>query len=554
MIESQHFIEMYLTGASSAAVFAALFFGTFVSEDAACIVAGGLAASGAVSLPLAMSACFLGIFAGDVGLYWIGRITGPQVLESGIIRRYVKPATVAKASAWLEQRGGSAVFLSRFVTGLRLPTYLLAGALRTDFSKFALLFLLAAAIWTPVLVGTAAYAGTMWFSENLLIGGIGSFIAIRLIFRYSSWKHRRLLIGRIKRIVNWEFWPIQAFYAPVVVHIILLGIRFRSFTLFTCANPVIPAGGFRGESKDEIYQGLRKSMAAQGHMLEHILIGSAENAEARLARATRFIEAYELKFPVAVKPDQGERGAGVSLAKNAAELDKSLSVAAGDTIVQEFAPGVEVSIFYYRHPGTAKGKIFSVTEKRFPHVTGDGKSTLEELILRDRRAVCMARRYFARNASELAGVVPRGRSIKLLDTGTHSQGAIFLDGAHLITEPLENRIDTICRGFRGFYFGRFDIRAASLEDLQRGENFKIIELNGVTSESTNIYDPEYSIFEAYRILFRQWRIAFEIGSSNRKLGARPTALGELLRLAFPSHRGLVRKRTAANNGMIAAGN
>jgi hypothetical protein len=58
---------------------------------------------------------------------------------------------------------------------------------------------------------------------------------------------------------------------------------------------------------------------------------------------------------------------------------------------------------------------------------------------------------------------------------------------------------------------------------------KIIELNGVTSEATHIYDPRLSLFEAYRVLFRQWRIAFEIGDLNRAQGIRPTALRELLR-------------------------
>ena len=73
---------------------------------------------------------------------------------------------------------------------------------------------------------------------------------------------------------------------------------------------------------------------------------------------------------------------------------------------------------------------------------------------------------------------------------------------------------------------------SSFEDLMRGENFKIIELNGVTSESTNIYDPKYSLLDAYRILFRQWRLAYEIGVENLALGAKATGKAELIRLAF----------------------
>ena len=99
------------------------------------------------------------------------------------------------------------------------------------------------------------------------------------------------------------------------------------------------------------------------------------------------------------------------------------------------------------------------------------------------------------------------------------------------TGELEHSIDQICRGIDGFYFGRFDIRFPSSKDFHAGRNFKIIELNGVTSESTNIYDPRYSLFDAYRILFAQWKIAFEIGAQNRRSGFLPTPVKEILRLS-----------------------
>ena len=184
----------------------------------------------------------------------------------------------------------------------------------------------------------------------------------------------------------------------------------------------------------------------------------------------------------------------------------------------------------FRYPNRELGEIFSITEKQFPFVSGDGRSTIEELILVDPRAVCLAEKYFEQNRNRLAEVPANRERVTIVDIGTHSRGAVFLDGGWMKTAELERRIDEICRGFDGFYFGRFDIRTPSLDDLQRGENFKIIELNGVTSESTNIYDPRYSLFDAYRMLFRQWRIAFEIAAENIKLGVRPTGILELTRL------------------------
>ncbi|NIM61209.1 MAG: carboxylate--amine ligase, partial [Acidobacteria bacterium] len=79
------------------------------------------------------------------------------------------------------------------------------------------------------------------------------------------------------------------------------------------------------------------------------------------------------------------------------------------------------------------------------------------------------------------------------------------------TEALERRIDDVSSGFDGFFFGRYDLRVQDLDAFAGGRGFKIVELNGVTSEATHIYDPRHSLLDAWRTLFRQWRLAFEIG-------------------------------------------
>jgi hypothetical protein len=191
---------------------------------------------------------------------------------------------------------------------------------------------------------------------------------------------------------------------------------------------------------------------------------------------------------------------------------------------------VEASIFYYRLPAADRGNIFSVTQKVFPVIVGDGQTTIEQLILKDERAVCLAGRYFENLRGRLNEVPKNGEKVQLIDIGTHSKGAIFKDGDWMITEELNNAVDTVCRDINGFYFGRFDLRSGSFEDLMSGR-FKIIELNGVTSESTNIYDPRYSLVDAYRILFRQWKLAFIIGEENQSRGVEPLTLRQFVRLA-----------------------
>jgi membrane protein DedA with SNARE-associated domain len=510
-------------------IFFAFFFATFISEDAACLAAGALVGRGEIAFLLAVGACFTGIFTGDVLLYWAGRFAGTKILNTKIASRFVSANALATASAWLEKRGAAAIFISRFITGLRLPTYLAAGFLRTPFWKFALYFLLASAIWTPILIASTAYAQQFNFLPNIFLSAAFLYIALKILLHFTSWKNRRFFVGRLTRIRHWEFWSLPVFYFPVVIYILLLAVRFRSLSVFADANPAIEAGGFVGESKSEIYEGLRKSEAAAPHLLVYALIPARIELAERLEIAESFLRENRFNFPVALKPNAGERGVDVFLVRTSEELKSRIGQAKADLIIQELAPGDEFSVFYYRYPNEPRGQIFAITEKRFPAVVGDGKSSIETLILRDERAVALAKAYFERNAKRLGEIPRAGETIPLIDIGTHSKGAIFLDGDWARTAPLENEIDRICLGFKGFYFGRFDLRAASAEEFRRGV-FKIIELNGVTSEATNIYDPRNSLLDAYRILFRQWRIAFEIGVQNRASGAPVTTLKDLVKL------------------------
>lgn len=515
---------------SPVAIFFILFFATFITEDATCLAAGALAGQGRISFLLALSACFLGIFISDVWLYWVGRIFGNSISKTRVFKRIVSERRLNQATTWLEKRGPMAIIISRFVSGLRLPTYLAAGFLKANFLKFVFYFLVASAVWTPLLVGSAMFAQKLISPQYILLSIVSLFIVLKTLFNLSTWRKRRLAIGRLKRMRNWEFWPLIVFYLPVVFYIGILAAKFRSLTVFTCVNPAIPASGFIGESKSEIYEGLEGSAGAFGYLLSFLKLAEQFSPEQKHSKTLEFIQCENLVFPVAVKPDVGERGKDTSIAHCDKQLIKILGAIEKDVIVQEFAPGPEVSIFYYRYPSEKKGKIFSITEKSFPTITGDGVSNLETLILLDERAVCLAQKYFDQNEGQLEGIPEKGENVKLIDIGTHSRGAIFKEGDWLKTEKLEQKIDEICQGYKGFYFGRFDIRARSFEDLKQGKNFKIIELNGVTSESTNIYDKRYSLLHAYRILFAQWRIAFEIGAENKALGAKPTSISDLIRL------------------------
>jgi membrane protein DedA with SNARE-associated domain len=523
------------------AALGALAVATLVSEDLACIGAGAAVAAGELGFVPAAAACGAGIFAGDMALFAAGR-----TLRSPL-RRWVDGDALARASDWLERNGPSVVVLSRFAPGTRLPTYVAAGALRTRTVTFALWFGLACALWTPALVGASA----LWSNAvreslgnhpGLLAAAALALVAtLRLANALATHRGRRLLLSRWRRLTRWEFWPLWLFYVPIALWIAWLALRHRSVLLATAVNPGIPGGGFAGERKSGILRGFR---GADEFLLASELLSADEMPARRAAQARAFAERAGL--PIVLKPDVGERGSGVRFAHDMDELERMAREVTTDVVLQEFAPGIELGIFWVRHPGEAHGRIVSLTEKQLIAVTGDGERTLERLILDHPRAVCMAPTFLARFASWLDEVPWSGRTVRLVDVGTHSQGALFLDARRHLTPALEASIDRLGRSLPGFHFGRFDVRVPSFEDLRAGRGIRVLELNGLSAEATHIYDPANSLREAYRVLFAQWSLAFEIAAANRARGAVPASFAEIR--ALLAHRRAVRRGVTATPG------
>ena len=270
---------------------------------------------------------------------------------------------------------------------------------------------------------------------------------------------------------------------------------------------------------------------------EFELIPAATSAEIRMAKATAFVERLGNRYPVVAKPDVGERGAGVAILDSERALREYLAHADRDVLLQEYVPGPELGIYYYRMPDEATGHIFGITEKRLQSVVGDGQHTLERLILDDERAMRQAGVFFERHASRLLDVPAQGEVVPLGDLGNHCRGAVFTDGARFATAELTAAIDATSKQYEGFYVGRYDVRAPSEADLMAGRNLVVLELNGVSSEATNIYDPTNSLWAAWGTLFAQWRIVFAIADANRRAGHEPMPSGGFGRHVWRHLRG-----------------
>lgn len=507
---------------------------TLISEDLTCVAAGILVAQGRMGFLAATTACFTGILFGDLLLYGVGRYLGGSALRRVPMKWILSPEKLRRGSEWLERRGPIVVILSRFLPGTRLGTYLAAGLLRMKFRRFVGYFVVAVALWTPLVVGLSsslggrAYDLIEAFSQYALLGFVVAFASVwavvRLIPRLLTYRGRRLLVGVWGRVMHWEFWPVWLLYIPVVVWIFWLGIRNGSFTVFTAANPAMPEGGFTGESKADILNSLDPQAIAK-----FARVGVALSIEARIVTVVKFMADHGLSCPIVLKPDVGQRGRGVAIVHSTREIAAFCVATQEDFLVQEFIGGAEFGVFYYRFPGEERGRVFSMTRKIFPVVTGDGETSLENLILADERAVKMATTYFRRFESDLARVPAIAEKVRLVDVGTHRLGADFVDAAAYLTDEFEDEVDRLACQYSGFFFGRFDVRFPNFDGTRLDRNFKILELNGVTSEATHIYDPKIGLIDAYKALFEQWSIAFNIGKANMERGAQVTSLRELLR-------------------------
>lgn len=519
--------------------------GTLLSEDLACITAGILAAKGWLPFPLAVGASSLGILSGDLGLYCLGWLSKRWKNRWRWLDRLVSDARLQRGRRLFDRFGTKWIFLSRFLPGSRLPSYLAAGAVGWPFPRFAIALAIAVLMWTPILVGFAFYSGQhalqfieryqRWAWPVLLAVGALLFLLLKVVIPLFSWRGRRLLAGHWRRLTHWEYWPALVVYPPAVLPLLRRPLRGKGVLDLLACNPAIPLSGFAMESKGDILETLAPPTPSRVRIARYERFAPAQGIAERLALIHLF--AAKNQWPVVLKPDIGERGKGVAIIRNAQEAeDWLIEKGAAPAMVQEYIAGEEYGIHWARQPQNSTGVITSIARKLPQSLRGNGRDSLERLLLSDQRAAAMARHFLAQFADRLHEIPAKDEKVILTELGTHCLGAIFQDARDLLTPELSDTLNHLGLATQGIHFGRYDLRVPDEASLRRGEGLVILEFNGVTGEPAHIYQPGYPLWRGLRDLGAHYQLASEIGRSHLQLGKQQPTRWRALLAVIRKHR------------------
>lgn len=545
----------------------AIFWTTFVLEEGAAALAVLLVLAEKLSLPTATTAVFLGVVASDIGLY----ILGYAASHFKWVRRWVDVVKLRQGDEWMQQSLLPLVILCRFLPWALPPMFIACGFFGLPFTRLVWLSAVSAALWTVVVVGSMLGFG-LFMLDHPESWGWGGALLVLLIVVYSRRRKEALEPPPQKKpeviegkdipptwpqnqTVCWyERMPAWLFYTPVVLYWLGLALRYRSLTLPTAANPSFEVGGLVGESKLQVLA--QVSARVVNWFAPHTaLTRSSEPGSAVLdtQRALQALAAAGLDFPLVAKPDRGHHGHGVR------PIDGSEALA---SYIATFPPGEiivlqkrilfdgEAGVFYVRLPGTSSGRIFSLNLSEPAQVTGDGETTLGTLITVHPSMAHSQILHLATHKDRLDWIPAAGEHVVLAFARSHRLGAILRDGRQYVTPALLERFDQIANGIPGFYFGRFEVRFRQLDAFQRGEDFQIVEINGAGAEANHIWDRNSRLRDAYRTLFEQYRLAFQIGHLNRQQGARPMPLVQLWQV-FQRQQALLKQYIRSDAGVVA---
>lgn len=296
-------------------------------------------------------------------------------------------------------------------------------------------------------------------------------------------------------------------------------LRARQPFFFSAVNPAIETGGLWGESKFKILRRMPDT-----HVPPTILVKKGTDFQTVVLRMQ---EVGLDSFPVIAKPDVGERGLLVTKIRSETELQDFMARYPIDFLIQGFvALPLELAVLCHRLPGSQQATVTSICIKEMLKVTGDGQSTIRQLMQASDRASLQLARFQAENPALLNQVLPAGQTLELEPIGNHCRGTMFLNGNSHIDEQLTQAFASVLAQMGDIHYGRFDMKCQSIEHLRNTGEFKAVEFNGIGGEPAHIYDPSYPVWKKYRDIYRHWKVIYRIYKLQKANRIAPMSLKE----------------------------
>ncbi|HRD57082.1 MAG TPA: hypothetical protein PK504_03490 [Ferruginibacter sp.] len=309
-------------------------------------------------------------------------------------------------------------------------------------------------------------------------------------------------------LTHWKAWHHHVKYIPISPVWVWYIIRSGTPWFFTPSNPTLTFGGFEGEGKKEMYEQL-----PQGSYPKTIYI----EPNANFSEVEKQIFEAGFEYPFIVKPDVGMMGFMFRKISNADQLRQYHQTIPIEYLVQELIDyPIEVSVFYFRMPNAQKGTVSGFLKKEPPYVLGDGIHTVEHL-LNNSEALKQKREMLMERQGHDKEYIPKaGEKFYLSYASNRSQGGLLEAIDHEIDDNLQALMDELSQHSGMFYYGRYDIKCASIEDFKKGKNFSILEFNGAGAGVQHIYANDYSLWKACSVILTHWKMLYKISRYNHK--------------------------------------
>ena len=146
----------------------ALFVGFVLPGETAAVLGGVAASRGHVELAAMCAIVVLAAVVGDSVGYEVGRVFGPRILTVRPLRRHHE--RLADAQEFLARRGGSAVFLGRFVAFFRAVMPALAGVAHMPYRRFLPYNVAGGLVWGIAFVCLGYFAGNSYARIEAAVG------------------------------------------------------------------------------------------------------------------------------------------------------------------------------------------------------------------------------------------------------------------------------------------------------------------------------------------------------------------------------------------------